>query len=238
MKEYVSSFGYEWSRHSRTQFGDESDETFHVKTGWTPADIQGRRVLDAGCGSGRFADVVRRWGGNVTAFDLSGAVQTAAPAGRVAKADLFAPPFPPRTFDKVYCLGVLHHTPWPGLGVYELSRLVKPGGELAIWVYGEMGSWARRADRLRRWTPKLPHRLLYALCHAAVLTRGFGGLMPVSTHPRWRWRVLDTFDWYAPPIQSRHDLQEVSRWLWAADLRDLVPGDFPVSMRGRRPLRG
>ena len=37
---------------------DESETTFRAQTGWSPADLAGKRVLDVGVGAGRFADAV------------------------------------------------------------------------------------------------------------------------------------------------------------------------------------
>lgn len=49
------------------------------------------------------------------------------------------------------------------------------------------------------------------------------------------WRVLDTFDWYAPTYQSMHDPEEVRRWFQAAGLIDVRILEAPVAVRGRRP---
>ena len=83
---YVGSFSFEWNRHRKTQLDDatsrESEETFREKSGLRPEDIAGRLVLDVGCGMGRFADVVSRWGGRVVGVDLSLAVEAPLPSQR------------------------------------------------------------------------------------------------------------------------------------------------------------
>ncbi len=172
---YTSSFSFEWNRHRLTQFdtadSHESERTFREKTGLTPDDIKDKLVLDVGCGMGRFADVVSRWGGQVVGIDLSLAVEAAYAnlAGRdnvrILQADLFRLPFPPETFDIVYSIGVLHHTPDCEKAFRQLPRLLRPGGKLAIWVYGTMGPWVKFADLYRRFTVRMPPRLLHALCH-------------------------------------------------------------------------
>ena len=48
------------------------------KTGFTPDDLRGKLVLDAGVGAGRYADVISRWGTDVVGVDLSFAVEAAA----------------------------------------------------------------------------------------------------------------------------------------------------------------
>jgi len=70
-------------------------------------------VLDVGCGMGRFADVILRWGGEDYAVDLSFAVDAAyanlgdRPGFHVAQASVFDLPFRPKTFDLIFSLGVL-----------------------------------------------------------------------------------------------------------------------------------
>src|SRR6266567_2350782 len=79
---YVRSFSFEWNRHRLTQLdtaeSDESETTLRQKTGLAPGDVKGKLVLDVGCGMGRFAEVVSRWGGRVVGIDLSVAAEVAA----------------------------------------------------------------------------------------------------------------------------------------------------------------
>lgn len=101
------------------------------------------------------------------------------------------------------------------------------------------------SDLYRRVTTRLPAVVLYRrCCFAAPLyylhrTPLLGGvtrrLLPTSPHPRSAWRVLDTFDWYAPPYQSRHTYPEVFGWFRAAGLVELDLLDEPVAVRGRKP---
>ena len=252
---YVSSFSYEWNRHRRTQLDSEtsreSEETFREKTGLRPEDVAGKLVLDVGCGMGRFAEVVSRWGGQVVGVDLSLAVEAAfANLGgranvRVMQADLFRLPFRPGTFDVVYSIGVLHHTPDCEKAFREILRFVRPGGRACVWVYGHMGTWERFARKYRRVTVKLPKRLLHALCHAAIpwyyvcriplVGPMLWTLFPISLHPRADWRVLDTFDWYSPRYQSLHTFPQVYRWLRSEGFADIELLDVPVAISGVRP---
>ena len=252
---YVATFGFEWLRHRTTQLdrgaSDESERTFRAKTGWTPEDVQGKLVLDAGCGMGRFADVVSRWGGRVVAIDLSRAVEAAAEnlAGRdgasVCRADLMRLPFRDASFDLIYSLGVLHHTPDCEGALRGLVRYLKPGGRLAVWLYADDGGlWAKRSDAYRRLTTRMPKGFLYMLCYAAiplyylmkipVLGRMLWTALPISMHPKASWRVLDTFDWYAPRYQSKHTYPQVYHWLQSEGMTDITLLDVPVALSGRR----
>jgi len=255
---YTASFSFEWNRHRKTQLDDatsrESEETFRAKTGLSPEEVSGRLVLDVGCGMGRFADVVSRWGGRVVGIDLSLAVEAANAnlAGRenarILQADLFRLPFRPGTFDIVYSLGVLHHTPDCEKAFRQLVPFVRPGGRICAWVYGTMGPWERFARLYRKVTVHMPKRLLHALCHLAIpwyhvcrlplIGPLLWTLFPISRHPNPDWRVLDTFDWYSPQYQSLHTFPQVYRWFRSEGLVDISLLDFPVAMSGTRPGPG
>src|SRR6266545_3231590 len=117
---YAGSFGFQWKLYAQTQLDDansqRSETAFRLRTGFRPEDLQGKLVLDVGCGMGRFAEVATRWGAQVVGVDLSLASEMAAKnlAGRRAvllQADVFNLPFAPASFDYIYSIGVLHHTP-------------------------------------------------------------------------------------------------------------------------------
>ena len=142
---YVNSFSYQWQRHRRTQLDGadrrESDMTFRLSTGFAAEELAGRLVLDAGCGMGRFADVVSRGGGEVVGVDLSYAIDAAQeniglrPNVHLVQADVFHLPFRKDVFDCIFSIGVLHHTPDCRGAVLGLIPYLRPGGELAVWVY-------------------------------------------------------------------------------------------------------
>ncbi len=261
-EDYASSFGFEWGKYARTQLDHSgsaiSEETFRRKTGFTPEELKGKWVLDVGCGMGRFADVASRWGAKVVAIDLSRAADVAAQnlADReniwVCQTNVFHLPFAPESFDYIYSLGVLHHTPNCEQAFKSLPQFLKPGGTIAIWVYSAYNRWYRMSDLYRRLTTRLPLKWLHALCQIAgpllhvhrglrsipVLGRLLSGLLsyvlPVSLHPLREWRVLDTFDWYSPTYQSKHTYEEVFRWFEDSRLCDLRVLYEPVAVQGRK----
>lgn len=259
---YAGNFGFEWTRHARTQLDSPtsraSEESFRLKTGFTPEVLRGKLVLDAGCGMGRYADVASRWGARVVACDLSQAVDSAyANLGdrenvAVLQADILRLPFALESFDFIYSIGVLHHTPNCEAAFRRLPALLRPGGRIAVWVYSGYNPWYRMTDLYRRVTTRLPSPLLYALCHVAVplyyVDRWLSRLpvfrlgasvlrffFPVNPYPDWRVRVLDTFDWYSPRYQSKHTYEEVFRWFESEGLiHNRVMGE-PVAVQGQRP---
>ena len=250
---YVSNFSLEWTRHAKTQLDTatthESEDTFRAKTGFAPEDLKKKTVLDAGCGMGRFADVAERWGARVVGVDLSFSVDAARRnlRGRenvaILQANLYDLPFAPESFDYVYSIGVLPFTPDPAKAFAAIARLVKPGGSLAVWVY-ERNPLFRISDGYRRVTTKMPQPTLYNLCRVAgplyyvhklpLVGRVSRVALPISMHPKWKWRVLDTFDWYSPVYQWKHTYPEVARWFEQAGYDNLKLLDPPLSIRGRR----
>jgi ubiquinone/menaquinone biosynthesis C-methylase UbiE/uncharacterized protein YbaR (Trm112 family) len=253
---YAANFGFEWNLHNKTQLDTaasrESEEEFETKTGFTPEELKGKLVLDVGCGMGRFSDVVSRWGATAVGIDLTSAVDAASGnlAGRenvhLAQADVFKMPFREKTFDFIFSLGVLHHTPDTRAAFNQLPRLLKPGGKMAVWVYSTlMKDWCRPSDVYRNVTTRLPKKVLYALCQVAVplyhvnMAPGIGRvtrrILPISTHPNRQWRVLNTFDWYSPKYQWKHSDDEVRQWFERQGLVAITPLSFPTSMQGMRP---
>lgn len=253
---YTRTFSYQWNAHRTTQVDSlaghtESSKAFRQKTGFAPDELRGKLVLDAGCGTGRYMEIAAQMGAEVIGVDLSYAVDAAyANMGsrkgiHIVQVDLRKMPFRPASFDAIYSLGVLHHTPDTREAFLSLPPMLKPGGTLAIWVYVSAGDYSRNLDRVRSVTVHLPSLFLYGLCWIAVpvlhsmarlpVLRRVSAKVPTSDQRRGlTWDVLDTFDLWSPRYQWKHTEPEVRGWFETAKLRDVSVLDFPVSMRGRR----
>ncbi|BAL89159.1 putative methyltransferase [Actinoplanes missouriensis 431] len=103
-------------------------------------NVTGRRVLDAGCGSGPLSAALRERGAVVTAFDSSPAMVKLAERrlgedATLLVADLSEPlPFDDGAFDDVIVSLVLHYLKdWTG-PLAELRRVLRPGGRLLLSV--------------------------------------------------------------------------------------------------------
>jgi SAM-dependent methyltransferase len=236
---YAASFGRQWNRYDVAR-PQEDGATFRLKTGFSPGDLAGRLVLDAGCGGGRYARLAGASGAFVIGVDLSAAVVKAAAVCAeltrvvILQADLLDLPLADGAFDLVYSIGVLHHTPDPRRAFKEIARKVKPGGRLAVWLYRRNTppqEWLNRG--LRGVTTRLPVRVLEPLCaglgalgSVPILNRTLNKVANFSNHSDWTLRVCDNFDWYAPQYQSHHSLAELKRWFVEegfTDLDELAP---------------
>lgn len=176
---YAASFGLEWNVHAHTQLDSRltasiSKERLERCIGDPVDSLRGKRVLEAGCGAGRFSERLVEAGALTHCFDLSSAVD----ANRrnigeranyvIAQADILSPPFPAGAFDVVLCLGVLQHTPSPEASIRSLWRMVKPGGQLVIDHYTWDLSRVTQLDPLyravlKRLQPERAYRIISVL---------------------------------------------------------------------------
>jgi SAM-dependent methyltransferase len=103
-------------------------------------DVTGRRILDAGCGSGPLFAALRDRGASVTGFDKSARMLELArrrlgDGADLQTADLGSPlPFPDGAFDDVIASLVLHYLQDWGPALTELRRVLKPRGRLIVSV--------------------------------------------------------------------------------------------------------
>ncbi len=114
-----------------------------LRLGWIDAiaPLEGRRVLDVGCGGGILADAMARKGADVLGIDLATKslkvaqlhaleAQTPRVSYREISAEALAAE-QPAGFDIVTCMEMLEHVPDPASIVAACAQLVRPGG----WVF-------------------------------------------------------------------------------------------------------
>ena len=143
VENYTSSFGLQWNKFQATQIdregidGEPSRIRFFCETGWKAEDLEGVDVLEVGSGAGRFSRVVLESTlANLFSVDYSAAVEAnwrnngAIAPGRfhLSQASIYELPFSDGRFDKVFCLGVLQHTPDFEASIRALVSKVRPGG--------------------------------------------------------------------------------------------------------------
>lgn len=167
-------FGYEWDNYDSNV--PEYENKFR---GWIaplgPGDFRGKDVLDVGCGMGRNSYWALSYDAkSLTAIDAD--VRSVAAARRTLAEfknahvelssiyDFNAQ----EQFDIVFCIGVLHHLEDPRDALVRMVAALRPGGTLAVWVYGYEGNeWiVRFVDPVRKHiTSKLPLPLVHFLTY-------------------------------------------------------------------------
>ena len=210
---YASGFGLQWKHFRRTQLDSYTGTTISRDRlarclGGSLDVVRGKTVHEAGCGAGRFTELLLDAGARVVATDLSVAVEANFEnCARddnyfVFQGDLRQLPVVPASFDMVLCLGVVQHTPSPEETIAALVSYVKPGGMLVIdhYSYDYPLTPSRRALRnaLLALPPARAKRIALGLGHALVpvhkllwrRTRGFGRLR------RYLSRVSPLVDYY------------------------------------------
>jgi SAM-dependent methyltransferase len=128
--------------------------------------LDGRRLLDAGCGTGRFGTVFTRRGSLVVGVDPDAgmvAIARSRLAGRCVRGASEDLPFPAETFDLTVAVTVLEFVTDPAAAVAELARVTRPGGRILIGALNPRSPWGLANHRRLRsgvW------------CHARFLSRG------------------------------------------------------------------
>ena len=108
-----------------------------------PDDLQGKRVLEVGCGMGLHSLELARRGAQVHAVDLTDRAVEATRARmkefgfdpEIRCADAESLPYDSHKFDFVWSWGVIHHSARTTRIVREIARVLKPQGEARVMVY-------------------------------------------------------------------------------------------------------
>ena len=197
-------FGANWRRFLENVDESRIDQAVSSLRTWLGvADLQGRRFLDAGCGSGLFSLAARRLGATVVSFDYDpdscsctreirerfgdGESDWVVTEGSVLDAAFLEGL---GTFDLVYSWGVLHHTGamWQALDL--VARRVGPGGTLFIALYNDQGGASRRWLKVKRAYNALPAPLRFLVLwpsFVALWAKTFA-IETLRGHPGRGWR--------------------------------------------------
>lgn len=254
---YSASFGIQWNRFPKVQLDSHngtliSRERFFRETQWE-TNLKGQKILDVGCGMGRFTEIALSTGAECYAFDASHAVEAAynnlSPCKNLClvQASLYEMPFPKAYFDKIFCFGVLQHTPSAKKSFMSIVPFLKPGGSIAIDVYAAPYNWFHPRQIFRPLTKHMNSKKLYRLVKAAVppllkvsdaVTRipKVGSVLrygvPVANYRNlWggalndeqirEWAILDTYDWLSPRYERAQLACTVKRWFKQANFENI-----------------
>jgi SAM-dependent methyltransferase len=173
----IADFGRQWTHYQDNEGYYGSVTLLHDI--FTPllgaADYHGARVAEIGAGTGRIVRMLLQAGAeHVVAVEPSEAFEVLCAnlegyAGRVTCLRCTGDELPASgDLDLVFSVGVLHHIPDPLPTVKAALAALKPGGRIAVWLYGREnnGAYLALAQLLRWLTTRLPHPALAALAWA------------------------------------------------------------------------
>lgn len=124
---------------ARQRLWERQEPAFDV-VGWTLelAGIEpGMRVVDVGCGNGRFLDAMSARGVNALGCDLSAGILRSVGGHAVVVADAVPLPYPARRFDVVLAPHMLYHVTDRPSALREFRRVLRPGGRLVAVTNGD-----------------------------------------------------------------------------------------------------
>jgi SAM-dependent methyltransferase len=166
-------FGYEWSNYSRI-IPDYETQFLKWVYPLEKKDFKGKKILDAGCGTGRNSFWPLIYGAKeLTAFDYNPKTVGVAKKNlsrfencRVLYNSIYALDYQDE-FDISFSIGVIHHLEHPKEAIKSLVRATKPNGIVLIWVYGYEGNeWiVRYINPIRKITSRLPVKLTHLLAY-------------------------------------------------------------------------
>lgn len=219
--------------------------------------LLGKRVLDGGCGPGRFLPLVAEAADHVVGLEYGDHVLRAAQRCQsldnvdLVQGSVLQPPFAAGSFDYAFTVGVLHHTADPKLGCLQLAGLVRPGGAMSVWVYSPeywgdpVRSVVNRTlhARLSRLEPsralEICTRWLYPLGRLQMtlarrrwtkLAAAPLFLLGIPRHDEREVMISTIYDRFGPSIITTHDYPEVENWLREAGFAGLRRLPIPTAV--------
>ncbi len=218
------SFAQEWNL-----FDYEKDTTWNAdatemlnrflkEVDETKTSINGKIILDAGCGNGLLNDLIANEGAKVLGFDFSLSVEKAFeknsnPNAWFVQADVQFPPVAFDAFDIVHCSGVLIHTNNTENSFNCLTPLVKTSGKLSVWLYYPRKDFIHNCfNFIRIYSSKLPLKLQYYL-YLIFLFPPTYLIKKIKQNPQnKREMMIDILDWMTPEFRWEHTHEEAASW--------------------------
>lgn len=215
----ATHYGHLWGGFSPDHYFGEATELLRARferNGFDLSRAPRERVLDAGCGGGRYSVALKKLGfAEVVGVDWSpqgiavanARVDEANIAGvSYRQAAVLNLPFEAGEFDVVFSNGVLHHTYDTQRGVDELHRVMKPGGRGWLYLYHRPGG----LDRLTHYVARLllkhaRHEVCRRYCHALGLAAN---------------RIFFLLDLWLTPIAEAYTPAEMEEMMGKAGFKE------------------
>jgi SAM-dependent methyltransferase len=124
--------------------------------------LAGKALLDAGCGAGLAVRLATDRGADASGLDASanllGAARDRTPSGGFRVGEIQELPYPDGSFDVATAFNAIQYAAAPAAAVTELARVCRPGGQVAIGIWGDPERCETEAlfARLRSLAPPPP----------------------------------------------------------------------------------
>ena len=259
---YTANFGFQWNKFTQTQIDKYNGQDFTYQrffnvTGWDKEDLNNKNILEIGSGAGRFSQIVLDYTkANLYSIDYSEAVtanfKNNGPNERlkIFQASIYEMPFADNSFDKIFCFGVLQHTPDIEKSIQCMVNKLKPGGELIVDFYEYRGPWTILNAKylLRPFIKKIKQEKLLRIVTKNIdwmiaLSKLFVNLklgflcrfIPIcdihSTLPYnltkeelREWAILDTFDMFSPEYDQPQKIENIKKVFEGLGIKDVWGG--------------
>jgi ubiquinone/menaquinone biosynthesis C-methylase UbiE len=234
-KRTQENFSLEWDFHEvgDATWGIELDERvrkyFLESVGIPRPELEGKVLLDAGCGNGSQSVAYTELGLEVIALDLSSGLEHGlAFIGRRENADphrihfvqgdLQNPPLADGCVDIIHSAGVLHHTPDTRGTFRRLCRVLAEGGTFYVWLYKRERGVTAVVNALRAATTRMPPAAFSRVAQMFALPfQGFRAMVnalgvrsyPPTTRSEAALALMDIF---GAPHAHAHSFPEVAAW--------------------------
>lgn len=187
-------------------------------------EVQGKTVLDAGCGTGIFSIIFANHGAeHVTGIDISeGSLQTAQGLKekfdlnnvQFQKQDMLALPFPNESFNIVWAWGTVHHTTDPFKAITELIRVLRPSGSILLAVY-KRTKLTFIHEIIRKALLRTPKKTWKALAKILSIFLAPVIFLFKKREKSRKGEKLEELiiDWYFVPIRHYYKPEEISTFL-------------------------
>lgn len=209
----------------------------------TLEDFRGKTVLECGCGGGQHTSFIAPFAKSITAVDLN-TTDIARERNKDFKniefiEDDIASMNLGRQYDIVFSIGVVHHTDSPDKTVKNMTKHVKPGGRMIVWVYSKEGNYLvdkiveparkRFLTKMTRDSLLMLSRIITVLMYVPIYTVY---LLPLRFLPFYEYfqnfrklsfyrNTLNVFDKLNAPQVQFISKEQVSVWFNSGDFKDI-----------------
>ena len=231
-------FGHSWNIFNEI-LPIHEEQFLRWTTGFDKSFWKDKSILDVGCGIGRNSYWPLSYGAkSCLSIDIDDRTLEAArtnlqqfETAHIDKRSAYDIS-ESNKFDIVFSIGVIHHLDNPDLAIKEMTKALKPGGKLLVWLYGHENNeiLIRYFNPLRKLLfSKMPLKLVYALSFIAtaslwsLLKLGIGKTEYMQLIRSFSFRHLRAiiYDHMIPEIAQYYTKEQAIHLLERANLQNI-----------------